>query len=286
MSHGQSFWLHFREPKVTSKSHHRLPIVFSGKSSILLILLFLLKQVWLIVFPCSSGRLGGHINPAQQELRCSSSREQGWCFANQPSAQGALLPSCSQEEAHQRRLLGIKPTMSGRTPDIFHTYRFSGPAPSSHWKWSAPGSIQTPPTSKEELLLCPPALLQHLGPWLAPKRCGHWQVHGQAAEAASGRDMSPRHRGKSAQAQARFFPTLWRDMPLRWCPQLISCKATPAFVPGLSCTEYPKSVLSCKCPWCILSWAQGSAHSCRDLGSTQTSLWRTCWKFKLLQKGA
>lgn len=159
MSCCQSFWLHFREPKVTPKCHHRLPIMTSGKSSIPLILLFLLKQVWLIVFPCSSGRLGGHINPAQQDLRCSSSREQGWCFPNQPSAQSALLPSCSQEEAHQRHLLGMKPTMSGRIPDVFQTYCFSGPAPSSHWKRSAPGSIQTSPTSREELLLRWPGLL-------------------------------------------------------------------------------------------------------------------------------
>lgn len=125
---GQSFWLHFREPIVTSKSHHRLPIVSSGKPSTPLILLFFLKQVWLIVFPCSSGRLGGCISPAQKELRCSSSREQGRCFANQPSARGALLPSCSQEEAHQRHLLAINPTTSGRTLEFFQNRMFLWPS--------------------------------------------------------------------------------------------------------------------------------------------------------------
>lgn len=39
--------------------------------------------------------------------------------------------------------------------------------------------------SRQGFLVCPPGSLQHFGPWLTPKRRGHWQVHGQTAETVS-----------------------------------------------------------------------------------------------------
>lgn len=47
------------------------------------------------------------------------------------------------------------------------------------------GQFRLLPSSRRGFLVCPLGSLQHFGPWLTPKRHGHWQVRGQTAETVS-----------------------------------------------------------------------------------------------------
>lgn len=132
----------------------------------------------------------------------------GDACANQPSARDALLPFCAQEEAQQKHLLAIKSALSGRP------LMFSRPNAALGQLHPPTGSeallarFELLPPSRQGLLVHPPGLLQHLGPRLAPKRCGHWQVHGQDSRGCFWQGHVPRAHGKvSARAEAVTVPS-------------------------------------------------------------------------------
>lgn len=108
---------------------------------------------------------------------------------------------------------------------------------------------QTSPRNREELLLCPPGLLQHLGPGLLPRdvvtdrSVGRQQRLLLAGTRPQGTEESL-HKLKCRQR----FPVLWRDMPLRWCAQLISHKATAVLWLGCSIQSIPNQFCHAKVP--------------------------------------